>query len=197
MKATIQKAKVLRKLLHQIPEASGCEVETKKALIDFLLTGDAETCMAQLYAVADHYPPHALHACMNHLGTHDTERILTVLGGEETGDKKNAELAVLRMTPEERTRQAVRDALGTMARKLQTEEMKDLPRRKAQETARLQGVSADLQAAKAAKDQAEAFLMLETDRAQAYALDDVQLAVAIARSKAPGRTKSGSSSTTR
>ncbi|MFT4117575.1 amino acid ABC transporter substrate-binding protein [Bradyrhizobium sp.] len=36
-----------------------------------------------------------------------------------------------------------------------------------------------------AKDQAEAFLLLETDRAQAYALDDVQLAVAIARSKDP------------
>jgi glutamate/aspartate transport system substrate-binding protein len=36
-----------------------------------------------------------------------------------------------------------------------------------------------------AKDQAEAFLMLETDRAQDYALDDVQLAVAIARSKQP------------
>jgi glutamate/aspartate transport system substrate-binding protein len=37
----------------------------------------------------------------------------------------------------------------------------------------------------AAKDQAEAFLMLETGRAAAYALDDVQLAVAIARSKDP------------
>jgi glutamate/aspartate transport system substrate-binding protein len=36
-----------------------------------------------------------------------------------------------------------------------------------------------------AQDQAEAFLLLETDRAQAYALDDVQLAVAIARSKEP------------
>ena len=36
-----------------------------------------------------------------------------------------------------------------------------------------------------AVDQAEAFLLLETDRAQAYALDDVQLAVAIARSKEP------------
>jgi glutamate/aspartate transport system substrate-binding protein len=36
-----------------------------------------------------------------------------------------------------------------------------------------------------AKDQAEAFLMLETDRVQAYALDDVQLAVAVARSKEP------------
>lgn len=37
----------------------------------------------------------------------------------------------------------------------------------------------------AAKDQAEAFLMLETGRAAAYVLDDVQLAVAIARSKEP------------
>lgn len=36
-----------------------------------------------------------------------------------------------------------------------------------------------------AKDQLEAFLMLETGRAQAYVLDDVQLAVAIARSKDP------------
>jgi glutamate/aspartate transport system substrate-binding protein len=36
-----------------------------------------------------------------------------------------------------------------------------------------------------AKDQAEGFLMLETDRVQAYVLDDVQLAVAIARSKDP------------
>lgn len=36
-----------------------------------------------------------------------------------------------------------------------------------------------------AVDQAEAFLLLETDRAQAYALDDVQLAVAISRSKEP------------
>ena len=37
----------------------------------------------------------------------------------------------------------------------------------------------------AAKDQAEAFLMLETGRAAAYVLDDVQLAIAIARSKDP------------
>jgi glutamate/aspartate transport system substrate-binding protein len=37
----------------------------------------------------------------------------------------------------------------------------------------------------AAKDQAEAFLILETGRAAAYVLDDVQLAVAIARSKDP------------
>ncbi len=36
-----------------------------------------------------------------------------------------------------------------------------------------------------AQDQAEGFLMLETDRAAAFVLDDIQLAVAIARSKSP------------
>ncbi|MBR1242631.1 hypothetical protein JQ620_21200 [Bradyrhizobium sp. AUGA SZCCT0274] len=42
-----------------------------------------------------------------------------------------------------------------------------------------------------AKDQAEAFLMLETGRAAAYVLDDVQLAVAIARSKDPSVPPNG------
>jgi glutamate/aspartate transport system substrate-binding protein len=36
-----------------------------------------------------------------------------------------------------------------------------------------------------AQDQSEGFLMLETDRAAAFVLDDIQLAVAIARSKSP------------
>ncbi len=36
-----------------------------------------------------------------------------------------------------------------------------------------------------AKDQIEAFMMVETDRAAAYVLEDVQLAVAVARSKTP------------
>jgi len=36
-----------------------------------------------------------------------------------------------------------------------------------------------------AKDQSEAFLMLETDRVQAYVMDDVQLVVAAARSRTP------------
>ncbi len=30
--------------------------------------------------VLEHYPPGAIHLLMNHIGTHDTERILTVLG---------------------------------------------------------------------------------------------------------------------
>ncbi len=36
MKETIEKALALRKKLHEMPELSGCEAETKKTLIDFL-----------------------------------------------------------------------------------------------------------------------------------------------------------------
>ncbi len=36
MKETIEKALSLREKLHRLPEASGCETETKKTLIDFL-----------------------------------------------------------------------------------------------------------------------------------------------------------------
>ena len=36
MKETIDKALSLREKLHRIPEASGCETETKKTLLDFL-----------------------------------------------------------------------------------------------------------------------------------------------------------------
>ena len=62
-------------------------------------------------------------------------------------------------------------------RELETE-MKDLPRRKAQETARLQGVSADLQAAKAAKDQAEARVREYEDDAKALKDKIEQLKIA-------------------
>ena len=36
MKETIEKALALQKKLHRIPEASGCETQTKKTLIAFL-----------------------------------------------------------------------------------------------------------------------------------------------------------------
>ena len=54
---------------------------------------------------------------MNFLGTHDTERILTILGGEEMGDKPNEELAKLKMTAEEReiARKKLKLAYGIIA----------------------------------------------------------------------------------
>lgn len=53
----------------------------RKAVIDFLLSANAERFMDEVYSVVLNYPPQALNACMNMLGTHDTARILTVLTG--------------------------------------------------------------------------------------------------------------------
>ena len=48
------------------------------------------------------YPKWASDCQMNFLGTHDTIRILTALGGEAEGNHTNAELADLHMSPEAR-----------------------------------------------------------------------------------------------
>ena len=49
-------------------------------------------------------PKTAADAAMNLLGTHDTVRVLTALGGEEPEGKSNDELATLRMSPAARCR---------------------------------------------------------------------------------------------
>ena len=76
----------------------------RNAIVDFLLTGDAEAFMAAVYAITDHYPPQALHVCMNHLGTHDTERILTVLSGIDCEGMTREEQAGLTVPPEDYAR---------------------------------------------------------------------------------------------
>ncbi|MBR3768796.1 MAG: glycoside hydrolase family 13 protein [Clostridia bacterium] len=53
----------------------------RKAVIDFLLNSNAERFMHSVFSITENYPPEALHSAMNHLGTHDTERILTLLSG--------------------------------------------------------------------------------------------------------------------
>ena len=52
------------------------------AILSFLRGGSALSSAEQLTAICEHYPAPALHALMNHLGTHDTERILTALEDE-------------------------------------------------------------------------------------------------------------------
>lgn len=53
----------------------------RSAIIDFLLGGDAYRFKDVIETIIGNYPPPALHSMMNHIGTHDTERILSVLGG--------------------------------------------------------------------------------------------------------------------
>lgn len=51
----------------------------REAIISFVKTKDAEIFMNKIMSIVDNYPPEALNTAMNHLGTHDTERILTAL----------------------------------------------------------------------------------------------------------------------
>ena len=53
----------------------------RSAIIRFLKTSVAEDFMDSILTICENYPPQVLCCLMNHLGTHDTERIFSVLGG--------------------------------------------------------------------------------------------------------------------
>lgn len=74
----------------------------REGLIAYFRRGETAPLSYALHEVTEHAPERILHAQMNLLGTHDTERILTVLGGDEAGGRSNAELSVIRMTEKER-----------------------------------------------------------------------------------------------
>ena len=52
----------------------------KNGIIDYILTANAENFVRNIRSIIDHYPKQSLDCLMNILGTHDTPRILTVLG---------------------------------------------------------------------------------------------------------------------
>ncbi|MBE6580325.1 MAG: glycoside hydrolase family 13 protein [Ruminococcaceae bacterium] len=75
----------------------------RRGLISFVKDGNATALASVLRELWGSYPTCVCHSLMNILSTHDTERILTVLGGEaDDGRFTNAELRVMRMTKAER-----------------------------------------------------------------------------------------------
>ncbi len=52
------------------------------AIVNFVLGGDGEAFISSILDIIENYPPCSLHTLMNHIGTHDTARILTRLGFE-------------------------------------------------------------------------------------------------------------------
>ena len=74
----------------------------KNAIISFVTTGSTEQLRETIFMLIDNYPPEALHSLMNILGTHDTARILTVLGGKECCGKE--EMASAKLSYEEHAR---------------------------------------------------------------------------------------------
>jgi len=60
----------------------------KDAIVAFIKEGDAPRLATVMNSLYQNYPPHILHSLMNILGTHDTMRILTVLGGNNFPNTK-------------------------------------------------------------------------------------------------------------
>ena len=70
----------------------------RKAAMDWLLGGDAAAFRDSMETLRENYPAPAFYSAMNFLGTHDTPRILTLLGGEPTPESKT-DRAQARLTP--------------------------------------------------------------------------------------------------
>lgn len=76
----------------------------RNGIIEFVKYGNAEMLYNVLVEIYASYPRHASHSLMNILGTHDTERILTVLGDDYSPNESNRELSTKRMGDSERAR---------------------------------------------------------------------------------------------
>ena len=76
----------------------------REAIIKYVKFGDSAFFYNTCKMLYSHYPKHNADLLMNLLGTHDTERILTVLGGESGDGYTNEQLSVKRMTESEKKR---------------------------------------------------------------------------------------------
>ena len=70
----------------------------RTAALAWLLGGDAGAFRESMEGIREHYPSPAFYSAMNFLGTHDTPRILTLLGGEPVPESKEAR-AEARLSP--------------------------------------------------------------------------------------------------
>lgn len=93
---------------HRRPYLYGQELDgvmnypLREAVIRYVIDGDVDALRRGTERLYRRYPKWASEHNMNLLSTHDTIRILTALAGEPMGEHTNAELATMRMTPEQR-----------------------------------------------------------------------------------------------
>ncbi len=86
----------------------------RDAILGFLLGGSAADFINKVWNVVENYPPQTLRLLMNHIGTHDTERALTLLGGEPSHGRGRAWQAAQTMTPDQRQLALRRMRLATL-----------------------------------------------------------------------------------
>ena len=87
----------------------------RTAALDWLTGGDAAAFRETMETIRENYPPAAFLSALNILGTHDTPRVLTLLGVSESADVDTREKrAAYRLTPAERIRGELRLRLGAL-----------------------------------------------------------------------------------
>lgn len=74
----------------------------REAIIGYIKYGDFSLFYDTCKMLYSHYPKHNADLLMNLLGTHDTERILTVLGGDSGEGLSNEQLSTKKMTTVQR-----------------------------------------------------------------------------------------------
>ena len=85
----------------------------RSAVLDYLRGGDGDAFRETLETLRENYPAAAFDSAMNFLGTHDTPRILTVLGAENYPQSRE-ERARFKLSPEERERGLILVKLAAM-----------------------------------------------------------------------------------
>jgi len=83
----------------------------RTAALNWLQGGSGEDFCQAMEAIRENYPPPAFYSAMNFLGTHDTARVLTILGAEKTPETKEAR-STYRLSPAEYRRGAERLRVG-------------------------------------------------------------------------------------
>ena len=77
----------------------------RSAILSYLQGGGGQRFAAAMETLRENYPPFAFRSAMNSLGTHDTPRILTLLGaGGEYHDRSKEWRAGFRLSPDQRRR---------------------------------------------------------------------------------------------
>ncbi|MEG1614503.1 MAG: glycoside hydrolase family 13 protein [Oscillospiraceae bacterium] len=72
------------------------------AVVDFVLSYRTDDFFARILSVLENYPPQVINVLMNPLGTHDTQRILTVLAGLSCNYKDRQWQSKNKLTPEQK-----------------------------------------------------------------------------------------------
>lgn len=73
----------------------------RDAILGFLTGANAEDMMEIIQSVLENYPPQVVRLLMNHIGTHDTERAITMLAGEPMANRGREWQWNVKMTKEQ------------------------------------------------------------------------------------------------